>query len=475
MAPAAPTPENEARRLERLRGYRILDTPPSEAFDRVARLASRILRMPIALVSLLDAERQWFKAKVGLDANETPRDVAFCAHTICDTQVMIVPDAMADGRFADNPLVTGDPSIRFYAGAPLRTTDGLNMGTLCVIDRAPREFSDEDKALLEDLARIVIDEMELLRLAEAERLAQTRLVDAVDALPDGFVLYDRDDRLVLCNERYREIYADSADLLVAGAAFEDVIRVGVARGQYPDAIGREADWIRERLDHHRNPSDPIEQRLLNGRWLRIEERKTRDGGLVGFRIDITELKRRAFELERLASTDHLTGALNRRRFLELAEAEVRRAQRYQRSVAVCLLDVDQFKSVNDTHGHAVGDLVLQALIERSHEMMREQDMICRYGGEEFAILLPETGLAGARQAMERLRQALADLKIPTGKAEIGTTVSVGVAISQSADESLDTMLARADKALYQAKITGRNRVVVASEVSELGTGPQAVA
>ena len=141
MPAIVPVPENEQQRLEKLLQYGVLDTPPSEAFDRVTRLASRLLNMPIALVSLVDDNRQWFKSRVGLDATETPREQAFCAHAICDTEVLVVPNAEEDARFASNPLVTGAPDIRFYAGAPLRTSVGLNLGTLCVIERLARSLS----------------------------------------------------------------------------------------------------------------------------------------------------------------------------------------------------------------------------------------------------------------------------------------------------------------------------------------------
>ena len=128
----APVAPDEAARLRALRELGVLDTAPEERFDRLTRLAQDMFQTPIALVTLVDEERQWFKSNRGLGVGETPRDVAFCAHAILDDQVLVIPDAKADPRFADNPLVTSDPDIRFYAGAPLSTSDGHAVGTLCV-------------------------------------------------------------------------------------------------------------------------------------------------------------------------------------------------------------------------------------------------------------------------------------------------------------------------------------------------------
>ncbi len=158
---AAPLPPNEKERLEKLNLYRILDTPPEDAFDRITRIVAETIGVPIALVSLVDEDRQWFKSKQGLDADEMPREVAFCAYTILGNELLEVEDATKDPRFADNPLVTAAPAIRFYAGAPLQTPDGLNLGTLCAVDFKPHKLSESHRQLLVDLARLVVDEMEL--------------------------------------------------------------------------------------------------------------------------------------------------------------------------------------------------------------------------------------------------------------------------------------------------------------------------
>ena len=179
-----PTPIDEAARLCSLQLLNILDTDPEERFDRLTRLARRLFDVPIALVSLIDQDRQWFKSHAGLDARETPRDISFCGHAILGDDVFLVSDASRDPRFLDNPLVTGEPNIRFYAGCPLVVGNGHKLGTLCIIDSRPRKLTPADIELLQDLAHMAQQELAALQLATIDELTRLSNRRGFDALAD---------------------------------------------------------------------------------------------------------------------------------------------------------------------------------------------------------------------------------------------------------------------------------------------------
>src|SRR5437667_1871574 len=179
---SAPIPLNEVKRLKVLWQYEVLDTVPEEVFDDLTELAARICEAPIALITLVDEDRQWFKSKVGVSVNETSREISFCAHAINQPELFIVPDATQDQRFAQNPLVTSDPKVRFYAGAPLVTPDGYALGTLCVIDKVPRELRPDQRQALRILARHVVSQLELRRRSHELANARSELERLKSAL-----------------------------------------------------------------------------------------------------------------------------------------------------------------------------------------------------------------------------------------------------------------------------------------------------
>src|SRR5262245_25546186 len=178
----APLPENEAERLAALRGLGILDSPPELAYDELSALAAHVCQTPIALISLVDEDRQWFKSRIGLTAVETCREVALCAHAILQPDLLVVPDARADERFANNPLVTSPPAIRFYAGAPLVTAEGHVLGTLCVLDHQPRDLTAEQARALRALSHQVVAQLRLREQLTEQRRSNAELARANEAL-----------------------------------------------------------------------------------------------------------------------------------------------------------------------------------------------------------------------------------------------------------------------------------------------------
>jgi diguanylate cyclase (GGDEF)-like protein len=359
--PAATQPADEEARLASLYALELLDTPPDPKFDSLVRLAADVHNVPIALVTLVDRARQWFKASVGLCRQETPREDAFCAHTILNpSEIMVVEDARCDRRFADNPLVTGYPGIRFYAGAPICCESGHVLGSLCIIDTCSRRLDEPDRRRLAALAA------------------------GVSALVD-----------------------------------------------------------------------------LHGR---------------------------ALSLHRAATLDLLTG-LSNRHFLDQRLERAAAAASAEGGVphALLFIDLDRFKDINDSYGHAAGDALLRAVAERLRKTVRRRDFVARFGGDEFAVLAP--GVLCREEAAtlaNRILQALGEpyrlncrpclrpgaslagsgiLHLP------GIGVSVGIALCPNHARDAASLMRVADSAMYLAKRRGGDRIAFADETVPVGGAP----
>ena len=263
-------PPDEATRLSTLHALQILDTPPDDVLDGLVRIASRVLEVPACLVSLVDSRRQWFKASVGYAAAETPRDIAFCAHTILDDGLFEIPDTASDARFVDNPLVTGTPHIRFYAGVPLHV-DGQRIGALCIVDQVPRTLSETQRATLVDLGRVVehwmLGRRQGLALCEAETYRHSMF----DQLADGVILFDRGGRLLDANPSFVALIGYSRDELL-GRRLHEVL-APFERERFVQSVAEWRDHLSEwdflRKDGVRIPIEVHVRRMADGRTLSV--------------------------------------------------------------------------------------------------------------------------------------------------------------------------------------------------------------
>lgn len=289
---SAPIPGNESARLAALRECAILDTAQTKEFDDIASLAAQICGTPIAVVNFLDADRQWFKAHPGIDVSETPRNVAFCAHSILQKELFLVPDAMKDRRFADNPLVTGAPHIRFYAGAPLIDSAGYALGTVAVIDRVPRELTAGQQEALLALGRETVALVELHRRVLAERrtsevATRARLAEVLERVSDGFVSLD-------ATWRYTYVNVQAATLF--GRKPEDLIGKHIWT-EFPEGVGQPFYHA-----YHRALADqqPVQIEEFYAPWNRWFENRIfpSAGGLSIFFHEITDRKHAALAVQR---------------------------------------------------------------------------------------------------------------------------------------------------------------------------------
>lgn len=357
-------PDNETARLKALSRFDILDSGPEAGFDELTAFVAKICDTPIAVISLVDENRQWFKSRFAFDVSETARDVSFCGHAILEPQrVMIVPDATQDERFFDNPMVAGDLNIRFYAGTPLVTEDGYAIGALCVMDRRARAMTVAQEETLQMAGRTVL------------KLLEQRL---------------------------------SIKLLKAATHSQRAVEAALR-----------AEIVQRRL---------------------VEE-----------------------QLNFTSSHDSLTRLPNRAQFLARLRVSLERLHSGTGSkFAVCFIDLDHFKLLNDTLGHTAGDELLTEVGRRLTLSKRGRDIVARLGGDEFTMFIDGvSSLRSLKSVGGRITTALAP-PVAIGAAETNISASVGAVLVDASYSSVEDIIRDADIAMYASKERGRNRFTVFS-------------
>ena len=453
MHPTYPVPASEEARLRALAEYHLFDTPPDENFDRLTRLAARMFGVPTVLVSLVGSDWQFFKSRIGFEASGTSREVSFCAHAIMQADIMVVHDATKDDRFSANPLVTGPPSIRFYAGKPLVAPNGENIGTVCLIDSKPRDaFTDEDRAHLSDLAALVLDQMEILRLHHVSAANQARFECIAATSSDAIICLTGTGEITFWNAAAERLFGYAADEIVgqpgeriAPQSWRRIFEAEAAR-LLRDEDSNAASHAFE-LQGLRKDGSEFPAEFSFSAW--------RDGAAVSVGVivrDITERRQSQERLFRIASLDPLTELPNRSAWRDCVERTLAAGA----AGTVLLIDLDGFKEVNDTYGHSMGDALLRDVAARLQASCGPLAMVARLGGDEFVALMSGNGEADANAAAAGLLAAI------TGRYEIAGQpidigASIGVAFAPQHGARPEDLLGAADLALYRAKAAGKGR------------------
>lgn len=456
---------NEDRRLAALQAMALLDSEPERAFDALVALAAQRFDCPVSMLNLIDRDRQWVKAKVGTDIAETDRDIAFCDHTIRGTAPMVIEDATLDARFAANPLVTGDPGIRFYAGAPIHVSDEHGrhaIGSLCLIDAKPRTLTPEQIDALAHVAAIV----EALITSRAAALEAISIAESVQAQARQLRRQESVFRQV---ERMTKIGSWRLDLQTESVSWSDgVYRIHeLGAGEQPNLHGaldfyppRDRAAITEALTGTIETGTPYEIEVdfitAKGKRRRVRSRgelEIDDGraiAVVGVFQDVTDRHRVERRLRESASTDEVTRIANRAEFNRVLEAELQ-AARKGKPIVLALIDLDDFKITNDTFGHVAGDDVLRAVGQRLRAPYLKGSFAARLGGDEFALLLTDPELVADAPAV--IAKLLELLKTPVQSKDELLPVSgtIGSACPGPGAETVRDLMHAADIALYTAK------------------------
>ena len=459
----------ESERLEKLGSLALLDSAPEREFDIIVLLAQRLFDVPIALVSLVDDHRQWFKARCGLTMTEGPRGDAFCAHAMHVEDVMVVEDATLDERFVDNPLVTGDAGIRFYAGVPLRpaaagfSPDLPGIGTLCILDTKPRAFSTADKRTLRDLAHLVAGLIEARSAAASLRTLTGTLQEHASTLEVQHLQLRQAERMVgIGSWRY--------DLVDGSLHWSDQVYAiyGLPLGQMPSVEEGLSFYPRERRPEI---ARLLDRAVTNGESFDFEsnfttadgrERRVRSMGevqvadgrpvaLTGVFQDVTDRHANDQVLLHSANTDALTGLANRACYERHLAGILDRRKGANAPLCLVLLDLDGFKAVNDTFGHAAGDDVLRMMADRLRQIAPPMSFVARLGGDEFVLLLTRPrDCARAEAQITMILETLRHNVEREGQCR-PVSATIGAAFLEDTLVSPAELTHRADLALYEAK------------------------
>lgn len=481
-SPVVPTDLiDEAKRLAVLQSTNLLDSDAETVFDTIVETARRAVGSDSALISLVDAKRQWFKAKCGLDVDETPREYAFCSHTIASPDGMVVTDATRDPRFRDNPLVTGEPHIRMYAGFPLRIQSQVDgqpvsaaIGALCVIDSTPRDISAAERDQLRALADIV------QALFEA-RSSAALAVEFAAELSESRQRTERANRQFLQAERMANFGSWRVTLADNKVDWSDQVYVihDVPLGTDPSLVDAlkyyppsERMIVTQAMTHTIETGVPFDFETdfvtAKGERRRVRslgELETMDGkpaALVGVFQDVTKQYQLEQKLRQLAHHDTLTGLPNRAHLDDHLDTRLAKLAESGEPLQLMLIDLDNFKRVNDECGHHAGDEVLQWVASQLRGPGLDDCFAARLGGDEFVVIVE--GTAQCERIDVIVEHALGALRrtIDAPGSDIEVSASIGVSRWLGPVQDRRALLKSADNALYDAKRAGRNRARVSN-------------
>lgn len=451
----------EAERLEALRLTGLLDSSPEEAFDRVSRLAARLLRSPTALISFVDDTRQFVKSGVGFggpfaDSRQVPVEHSFCKYVVRDAEPLIIPNTH------EHPVVSESFGVKelgvgAYAGVPLITSDNHALGVICVFDGVPRDWSEEDVATLRDLAASVVTEIELRKKVKEEQDARALLDNVVAQAGDGIV--------VVRKKGEPFIYNPAAAKILGQLGPGSTLSTWAERNELFCADGITNYRVDELPMRRALRGEPTEQAVIGLRlpgdseltWLCATGRPLDGGGGVVIFRDITVQKRQEARLADLSIKDELTSLYNRRGLVALAEQQLCMARRKGTASALFFVDLNGMKAINDRLGHEAGDAALIDTAAVLRTTFRESDVVARLGGDEFVVFAPEVLLADVPIIVDRLRRRVDERNASTST-KFSLSLSIGMSHCDAAStRTVEAMLAEADARMYEEKQQRRKR------------------